>query len=174
MATEESKISNTEWSLVIGALLMIDLAQMVLEWLVIGLVINPFIDIFVGMSLALYLQLRGQSLANPKRLFGLIGTFVGELIPLVDELPLWCLDGVFNMLLSKSDKILEKVPGAKVAVSVANSVARKAIAVAAPEAVPILKAADTAMKVVNKVSSVSKGIRSVTYPPSRQNGNTRE
>ncbi len=115
MDKEESKISNTEWGLVIGALLMIDLTQMVLEWLLIGLVINPFIDIFVGMSLALYLQLRGQSLANPKRVGGLIGTFFLELIPVVEELPLWCLDGVFNMLLSKSNKILGQIPGGNLA-----------------------------------------------------------
>ena len=113
----ESKISNVEWGLVIGALLTIDLVQLLLEWLVIGLVLNPFIDIFVGMSFALYLQLRGQSLANPKRLLGLIGSFVGELIPVVDELPLWGLDGIFNMLISKSDKILAQVPGGKAVAS---------------------------------------------------------
>jgi len=115
MNKEESKISNTEWGLVIGALLMIDLIQMVLEWLIIGLFINWIIDMFVGMSFALYLQLRGQSLANPKRLFGLIGTFFAELIPVVDELPLWCLDGIFNMVISKSDKILGQIPGGNLA-----------------------------------------------------------
>ena len=117
-----SKISNVEWGLVIGALFTIDLLQIILEWLVIGLAINWIIDIFVGMSFALYLQLRGQSLANPKRLFSLIGTFVGELIPAVDELPLWGLDGIFNMIISKSDKILEQVPGGKVVNSVAEKI----------------------------------------------------
>ena len=118
--TQTSKISNIEWGLVIGALLTVDLGQIVLEWLVIGLILNPFIDIFVGMSLALYLQLRGQSLASPKRLFGLIGTFVGELIPVVDELPLWCLDGIFNMVISKSDTIMSKIPGEKEVAKVAG------------------------------------------------------
>ena len=107
----ESKISNVEWGLVIGALFTIDATQILLEWLVIGVFINPFIDIFVGMSFAFYLQLRGQSLASPKRLFALIGTFVGEMIPVVDELPLWGLDGIFNMVISKSDKILGQIPG---------------------------------------------------------------
>ena len=109
-----SKISNVEWGLVIGALFTIDLIQIPLEWLLIGLVINPFVDIFVGMSLALYLHLRGQSLTDPKRIFALIGTFVGEMIPAVDELPLWGLDGIFNMMLSKSDSILGQIPGGAV------------------------------------------------------------
>jgi len=115
----KSKISNTEWGLVIGALLMVDLVQIVLEWLVIGLAINPFVDIFVGMSLGLYLHLRGQSLADPKRIIGLVATFLGEQVPGVDAigLPLWTLDGIYNFLLSKSDKILEQVPGGKVVTS---------------------------------------------------------
>lgn len=96
---------------------MIDLTQMVLEWLIIGFILNPFIDIFVGMSLALYLQLRGQSLASPKRLFGLLGTFFGEMIPVVAELPLWTLDGIFNMVISKSDKILGQITGGNLAVN---------------------------------------------------------
>jgi hypothetical protein len=103
------EISNVEWGLVIGALLLVDIIQIGLEWLAIGLVINPFIDVFVGLSLAFYLQMRGQKLTNPRRLFGIISTFFGELIPLVDELPLWCLDGVFNFFLYKSQKKIEKL-----------------------------------------------------------------
>ena len=121
-----SKVSNTEWGLVIGALFTIDLVQVLLEWLVVGLFINPFVDIFVGMSLALYLQLRGQSLANPKRLFVLIGSFLGEMVPGVDELPLWGLDGIFNMVISKSNKILEAVPGGK-AISSATGINDKKV-----------------------------------------------
>ncbi len=113
------KISNIEWGLVIGALFTIDLIQIGLDLLLqVGVVANRFIDIFVGMSLALYLQLRGQSLANPKRLLGLIGAFVAEEIPDVDALPLWGLDGIFNMMISKSDEVLAQVPGGKAIASV--------------------------------------------------------
>ena len=112
-----SKISTVEWGLVIGALFAVDITQVLLEWLIIGLAINWIIDIFVGMSFALYLHLRGQSLTSPKRLFSLIGTFVGEMIPVVDELPLWGLDGIFNMVISKSDEILKQVPGANKVIS---------------------------------------------------------
>ena len=114
MDKSQSKISNVEWGLVIGALFTVDLVQIALDLLVIGAVINRFVDIFVGLSLAFYLQLRGQSLTNPKRLFGLIGTFFAEEIPEVDALPFLGLDGIYNMMLSKSDKILSQVPGGNV------------------------------------------------------------
>lgn len=111
----ESKISTIEWGLVIGALFMIDGVQIVIEWLMswwgLGVFINWGIDLMVGMSLAFYLQWRGQSMANPKRLLGLLGTFGLEMIPLIDQLPLWGLDGIFNMVISKSDEILAKIPG---------------------------------------------------------------
>ena len=110
---KESKISNIEWGLVIGALLTIDLAQILLDFFAIGAVLNRLIDIFVGLCLGFYLQIRGQSLANPKRLFGLVGIFLGEMLPVVDAFPLWTLDGVFNMFLAKSEKIVGQVPGAK-------------------------------------------------------------
>ena len=97
------KISNVEWGLVIGALFMVDIVQIVLDLLAqIGVILNRFIDIVVGMALAFYLQMRGQSMANPKRLMGIIGTFVLEEIPDVDALPFWFLDGIYNMLIAKS------------------------------------------------------------------------
>lgn len=114
----KSKISNTEWGLVISALFLIDLIQIIIEWLMswwgVGIILNWIIDVIVGMSFAFYLQMRGQSLADPKRMFGLIGTFVAELIPVIDELPLWGMDGLFNMAISKSDTILKNIPGGKI------------------------------------------------------------
>lgn len=109
---DDSKISNIEWGLVIGALFTIDLVQILLDIVAVGVVLNRIIDIFVGLSFALYLQIRGQSLANPKRLISLLATFIGEEIPAIDALPLWGLDGIYNMSISKSKKILSKIPGA--------------------------------------------------------------
>jgi len=118
MEDNESKISNIEWGLVIGALFTIDAFQILIEWLFIwvagaSVIINVIIDVVVGFSLGLYLQLRGQSMANPKRLFALLATFGFEMVPLVSELPLWGLDGIFNMAISKSDKIVAMVPVAE-------------------------------------------------------------
>ena len=114
-------ISKTEWGLYIAANVVVDLIQIGLDVaLQIGVVVNRFIDIFWGMACALYLHLRGQSMANPKRLFGLIATFVGEEIPDVDVLPFWTLDAIYIMSLAKSEALLKQVPGASNVVSIAS------------------------------------------------------
>jgi hypothetical protein len=112
---DKPKISNTEWGLVIGALFMVDMAQIVIEWSFVWLAgasifINFFIDLWVGMSLALYLHWRGQSVANPKRLFGILATFGFEIWPAIDQLPLWTFDGIYNMLIYKSESLVKYVP----------------------------------------------------------------
>jgi hypothetical protein len=38
---KKSKISNVEWGLFIGALIVIDIAQIILEWLVIVYTVLP-------------------------------------------------------------------------------------------------------------------------------------
>jgi hypothetical protein len=116
---KESKISYIEWGLVIGALLTIDIGQIGLEWALgwlagAGVFMNSIIDIFVGMSLSLYLQLRGQSMVNPKRLFSMIGVFGFEFISPFEEIPMWFLEGIFLMIIANSDKILAQVPGGQV------------------------------------------------------------
>ncbi len=104
-----SRISNTEWGLVIGALATIDLTQFFLDVLLVGPFVNPFIDIVVGMALPFYLKIRGVKL-DSKKIGGMIGAFFLELIPGFDALPLWCLDGFMNMMLDKADKKLPKLP----------------------------------------------------------------
>lgn len=98
-----SKISNTEWWLVIGALAVIDLVQIVLDIFVIGAVANRFIDFVVGISLPFYLKICGVKL-DSKKIGGMVAAFFLEQIPGLDALPLWCLDGFTNMLWDKADK----------------------------------------------------------------------
>lgn len=97
------KISNVEWGLVIGALLVIDVIQILLDFVAIGIALNRIIDFFVGGSFAFYLHMRGQTLANPKRLFGILGVFGLEMIPGVDALPLWSLDGIYNFIMYRRE-----------------------------------------------------------------------
>ena len=114
MAEEKSgsKISNVEWGLVIGALFTIDGTQIVLDLLVIGSLINRFIDIFVGMSLAFYLYLRNQ--LDWKAMLALIVTFFAEEIPGVDVLPFWGADGLYYMWKAKKDILLNQIPGGRI------------------------------------------------------------
>ena len=97
-----SKISNTEWGLVIGALAIIDLIQLILDLVAIGVIVNYAIEIIVGMTLPFYLHLRGEKMSDPKRFFAFAATFGLEFfIPFVDGFPFWTADGIYNMILAK-------------------------------------------------------------------------
>ncbi len=105
-----SKISNTEWGLVIGALVIVDLVQFGLDSLLVGVFVNWLIDIAVGMALPFYFYLRGVKMDWKKG--GALGlTFLLETLGIgwLDSLPLWSLDGVVTMVLDKGDRILKKV-----------------------------------------------------------------
>lgn len=98
-----SKISNIEWSFIIGTLIVIDLIQIILDVLIIGLVANRIIDLCVGIALPFYLKIRGVKL-DSKKIIGMVGAFLFEQVPGLDALPLWSLDGVMNMMLDKADR----------------------------------------------------------------------
>jgi hypothetical protein len=104
-----SKISNTEWGLLIGALAVIDGIQFCLDWLAVGVIINRFIDLIVGMALPFYLYLRGVKL-TAKKAISMACAFVGEIIPVVDALPLWTADAILLMTIEKAEKALNKTP----------------------------------------------------------------
>jgi hypothetical protein len=98
-----SKISNTEWGLVIGAALMVDIMQILLNLMLIGPLINGAIDVGVGATLAFYFRIRGVKM-DSKKIWGMTGTFLLEFIPIIDSLPLWCLDVVLTMVWDNRDK----------------------------------------------------------------------
>ena len=98
----KSKISTFEWCLVLGVALTLDLIQFFLDAYVIGIVVNRFIDICIGMALPLYLKLRGIKL-NAKRVGGILLSFFFEMIPLVDGLPLWSADIIYTWVTVRAD-----------------------------------------------------------------------
>ncbi len=119
-----SKISNTEWGMVIGALFIVDLIQVGLDlFFQVGVIANRFIDIVVGLAWPTYLYLRGVNM-NVKRVGSIILSFAVEQVPDVDALPFWSADGVFIML---SVKITEK------AMKKNAAAAATAVVVLAPE-----------------------------------------
>jgi hypothetical protein len=103
----KSKISNTEWGLFIGVCFMVDLVQIGLDLLLIGLGINPFIDLFMSMSFPFYLYMRGENLLDWRRITAMIGSAGGDLIS-DGVLPLWGLDAVVQMLTSKAQDAASK------------------------------------------------------------------
>ncbi len=82
----------------------IDVAQLVLDMLIIGVVVNRLIDIFVGLSFAFYLNMRGS--LSPRQIASVIAAFGFEFLPGLDAIPFWTLDAVFIML---TDKAMNKV-----------------------------------------------------------------
>ena len=93
---QRSKVSNFEWGLVIGLLFFIDIIQKILDFLVIGEVINRFADILIGGGFLFYLIIRGE-FNNPetrnRMTVAFLATFVAEEIPVVDIAVFWSIDG---------------------------------------------------------------------------------
>ncbi len=79
---------------------MVDLFQVILVMLAIGLLVNRFIDAGVGMALPFYLRIRGVKM-DSKKIMSMVGAFLLEMVPGVDSLPLWCMDGYIMMRLDR-------------------------------------------------------------------------
>ena len=107
------RLTKTRWRLLVGLFVIIDILQIVLDFFAIGVVVNRFIDIAIGVGLPLFLRTQGVKLANPKRMLATLGAFVGEMIPVVDALPLWTADVIFTWSTVKAEEALAKVPGGK-------------------------------------------------------------
>ena len=76
----------------------------------VGLFINPVISLMVGLSLPLYLYLRGVNL-NSRRVFSMILTFFLKEIPIIDSLPYWTGEITFIRLSVKAEEAIKKTTG---------------------------------------------------------------
>lgn len=109
----KSKISNTEWGIAIGVLLLIDIIEIGIDLLFgIGVFTNPFIDFFVNMTWVTYLYLRGVNLKSTKMVGTLVlgGSF--QLIPGFDAF--WAIEGLIVMLITKAEKKIKEETGVDV------------------------------------------------------------
>lgn len=117
------KIKNFEWGLLITAAAIVDIIEIILTFFAVGLVINTFIDVVMGIIVPVYFYLRGIKMTH-KKVVNMIGTFVAELIPVVNAFPLWTIDIIRIMMLDKAEekleKLEEKVPGGQLAGAVAE------------------------------------------------------
>ena len=88
-----SRIGKWEWRAMYMVAGTIDVAQWILDFFVgPGEVINEIADLIIGMSLAVYFQLRGVSMIKrPKRLIALIGGYLAEAFT-VSVAPAWICD----------------------------------------------------------------------------------
>ncbi len=102
MEGERSRISNAEWTLLIGLIVLTDITQIVLDLFVVGVAINRFIDIGVAASMLLYFKIRGVKL-NKARLGSIAAVFFGEMIPALDVAPFWSIDAVYIFFSVKAE-----------------------------------------------------------------------
>ena len=109
------RLTKTRWRILVGLTIVVDILQIVLDFFAVGVAINRFIDIAIGVALPLFFQTQGVSMANPKRILGVLAAFIGEMIPVVDALPLWTLDVLFTWSTVKAEEAIGKVPGGKMA-----------------------------------------------------------
>jgi hypothetical protein len=104
---KRTRISNATTFFMLFVAGLIDGVQILLEWLLIGFFINWFVDICVWVLFFLWFKSKGVNLINFKS-DGLIfnGLAFLEIIPAVDELPLWILDiGIITAMVKIEDKM---------------------------------------------------------------------
>lgn len=107
-AQKRTRISNATGFFMMMVAGFIDGMQILLEWIIVGFFINWFIDICVWVLFFLWFKKNGVNLMNLKN--GLIfnGLAFLEIIPGVDELPLWILDiGIMTAKVKIEDKMAE-------------------------------------------------------------------
>jgi len=108
---KNKEISNIAWGMLGGMALLVDATQFVLEWLLIGFVINPIINFYMTMGLNMYWYMKGQKIASPKKALGSSVAFIGEMVPVVAQLPLWTGYIVYNFILYRKDKLIKNIAG---------------------------------------------------------------
>jgi hypothetical protein len=90
-----------------------DLSQAFLEWILIGIVINPILDIGVGFLFHRIFKSKGVNFKGTIALvfFGL--AFL-EFVPVVAEFPLWTIDIIAVIIMTKAeDRLSSKVGSSK-------------------------------------------------------------
>jgi len=123
--TEEDEPKNSlpkgTIALMISTALFFDAIQVILLFFAVGVVLNTFINIFAGLTFFLWFMMHGISFLSPKRLAGIGGGFIVELIPILNSLPAWTGAVWYIISTTKILQTVEKLPGGKVAGFVAQS-----------------------------------------------------
>ncbi len=104
-------MSKIEWFLLICLVILIDLIQLIITLMAVGLVINRVSNIVIGILLPFYLHLRGVNMVDPKKLLAMMGAFTGEEFVIGDFLPLWTCAVAFTYLTYKGEMNPESALG---------------------------------------------------------------
>lgn len=93
MASTPTK-SNVAWGMLLGWAGTIDIVQIFLDGYAIGIVVNRFIDIGMGLFLLFVFFLMGVKLTF-WRIISILLSFLLEEIPVLDAAPFWAGDVAF-------------------------------------------------------------------------------
>lgn len=118
----EEKLNSAVWLLLGTGAVMIDFAQVALDAFVIGFVLNIFIDIFVGLSLAFFFAI--NKMLDLKLAVSLLLGFALDFIS-AGILPAWSADIAYAWLVTDGSSKLGKVPVVGEAVEKAAKTALK-------------------------------------------------
>lgn len=95
----------------IGFAMLVDAVEIILDCFVVGAVVNRIIDIVVAIIFIIYFFFKGLSVIDDYGVFGsILGTAVGEFVPLLDVAPFFTLDAIIitNSIMAK-DKARQKI-----------------------------------------------------------------
>jgi hypothetical protein len=101
-----SKMKTWEWIALIIATIILDIVQVLLVFIAIGVILNRIIDIVVGILLPLYFWLRGVNMGDWKKIATVFGGFALEEVGLGgdDGLPFWTLEVIVVWLFVIAEK----------------------------------------------------------------------
>jgi hypothetical protein len=89
---------------------IVDIAEIILDCFVVGVAVNRIIDIVVGIIFLLYAVVKGLSFTKDFKIYGsIIGTFIGEMVPVLDVAPFFALDAWYiTSTIKAKDKARQK------------------------------------------------------------------
>lgn len=88
--------------------IFVDALQAFLTLIIVGLFLNPIIDIMVAMLFSMWFSHHGVSMMSLKNIGPFLGTVVAEFIPVISALPIWT-GGI--MLTIARNRVKEVVSG---------------------------------------------------------------
>ncbi len=80
--------------------LLIDGLQALLTFLIVGIVLNPILNILVGLTFSIMLYHHGGGLIR-RRAISMAITTIGEFLPFVGALPLWTAFAIYTIAVDK-------------------------------------------------------------------------
>lgn len=101
-------MSKTRWAIFYAVIIFVDIVQVLLDLVAIGVVLNRVIDVVVAFLLPFFLHISGVKMTDMKKILSIFAAFGFELMPGVDALPLWTLDLFVIHSISKGEEKLKK------------------------------------------------------------------